>query len=475
MRILRHEWRTLRADATSAVVAGVFAMAIGYGAWNGVQWVAFQTSALAEAAAEERERYDRLRQRVDEIVKAGGPVSPFADPRSPANVGGRLGPRYAMLPPGPLAPLAIGQSDLLPYYFRVSTESRENILAATEIENPHRLLSGRFDLAFVVIFLYPLLILAVTHNILSGEKEQGTLALVLSQPVALRTLVTGKVTARALLLVGTVVGVSAVALGLAGIDVGAPGASVRLLLWVTAVAAYGGLWFSLAVLVNAFGRGSAANATVLASLWLVLVVMLPAVFNLAVTTLYPVPSRVEMVQAIREASDEANAQGSRLLAAYYEEHPELATGDAEQAMNDFTMIRVAVAAEVERRVRPVVARYERQIALQQAAIERLRFLSPAILMQDILTDLAGTGMARHRHFVNQVERFHAEWRAYFTPLIFRRAQMTSFDDVPRFEFDEESTGAVAARAGVGLMGLVLPATVLGWIGILRMRQYPVVG
>lgn len=96
-------------------------------------------------------------------------------------------------------------------------------------------------------------------------------------------------------------------------------------------------------------------------------------------------------------------------------------------------------------------------------------------MQDILTDLAGTGMARHRHFVNQVERFHAEWRAYFTPLIFRRAQMTSFDDVPRFEFDEESTGAVAARAGVGLMGLVLPATVLGWIGILRMRQYPVVG
>jgi ABC-2 type transport system permease protein len=474
-RILRHEWLALRADATVWVVAGVFALAIGYGVWNGVQWVGFQARALAEAAAEEQERYDGLRQRVDDIVKTGAQVSPFADPRSPANVGGRLGPRYAMLPPGPLAPLAIGQSDLLPYYFRVSTDSRENILSATEIENPYRLLSGRFDLAFVVIFLYPLLILAVTYNMLSAEKEQGTLAMALSQPVALRTLVTGKVTMRALLLVGTVVGFSAVALAFSGTDIGAAGTPIRLLLWVVAVAAYGAFWFSLAVLVASLGRGSAVNATVLASLWLVLVVMLPSLFNLAVTTFYPVPSRVEMVQAMREASDEANAEGSRLLASYYEDHPELATGDAEQAMTDFNMIRVAVNDDVERRVRPVVERYERHVAAQQAAIDGLRFLSPAVLMQDALSDLAGTGMARHRHFLAQVDRFHAEWRAYFTPLIFQRAQVASFDEVPRFAFVEEFTGDVARRAGVSLAGLMVPAALIGWTGLARLRRYPVVG
>lgn len=474
-RILRHEWLTLRADATVWVVAGVFAVAIGYGVWNGVRWVDFQSRALAGAAAEEQERYDGLRQRVDEIVKTGAQVSPFADPRSPSNVGGRLGPRYAMLPPGPLAPLAIGQSDLLPYYFRISTDSRENILAATEIENPHRLLTGRFDLAFVVIFLYPLLILAVTYNMLSAEKEQGTLAMALSQPVALRTLVTGKVTLRAALLVGTVVVFSGVALLLGGADLSAPGAPLRLLLWVGAVAAYGAFWFSLAVLVASFGRPSAVNATLLASLWLVLVVMLPSLFNLAVTTFYPVPSRVEMVQAMREASDDANAAGSKLLAAYYEDHPELATGDAEQAMTDFNMIRVAVNDDVERRVRPVVERYERQIAAQQAAIDRLRFLSPAVLMQDALSDLAGTGMARHRHFLTQVDGFHAEWRGYFTPLIFQRAQVASFDEVPRFAFVEETTEEVARRAGVSVAGLALPAALLGWTGLARMRRYPVVG
>ncbi len=474
-RILRHEWLTLRADATIWVVAGVFAVAIGYGVWNGVRWVEFQTRALAGAAAEEQERYDGLRTRVDEIVKTGGQVSPFADPRSPSNVGGRLGPRYAMLPPAPLAPLAIGQSDLLPYYFRISTDSRENILAATEVENPQRLLVGRFDLAFVLIFLYPLLILAVTYNMLSGEKEQGTLSLVLSQPVSLRTLVTGKVTLRALLLVGTVVAFSGVALIAAGVDLASPGVVPRLLLWAVVVTAYGAFWFSLAALVASIGRGSATSATVLASAWLVLVVMLPSLFNLAVTTIYPVPSRVEMVQAMREASDDASAEGSKLLASYYEDHPELATGDAEQAMTDFNMIRVAVNDDVERRVRPVVERYERQIAAQQSAIDRLRFLSPAILMQEALNDLSGTGTARHRHFVNQVDRFHAEWRGYFTPLIFQRAQVASFDEVPRFAFVEESTGDVARRAGVGLAGLMLPAALIGWIGLARLRRYPVVG
>ena len=132
-----------------------------------------------------------------------------------------------MLPPGPLAPLAIGQSDLLPYYFKVSTDARENIVAATELENPQRLLVGRFDLAFVLIYLYPLLILGITYNMLSAEKEQGTLALALSQPVSLSTLVTGKVTLRALLLVGIVVVFSAVALAAAGADLAAPGALPR--------------------------------------------------------------------------------------------------------------------------------------------------------------------------------------------------------------------------------------------------------
>lgn len=474
-RILRHEWRTLSADATISIVAAVFAVAIGYGIWNGVRWTDFQTQALASAQDEEAARYARITAQIVSLSEPGAKISPFADPRNPTSFGGRLGPRYAALPPAPLAPLSIGQSDLLPYYFKVSTDARENIVSATEIENPSRLLAGRFDLTFVLIYFYPLLILALSYGMLSAEKEQGTLAMALSQPVALRTLAAGKVVLRAGVVIGLVVIISAAAMFASGVDLAAPGALARLALWVAAVTAYGLFWFALAIWVAALGRNSTTNATILATAWLVLVVMTPSLFNLVATRLYPVPSRVEMVQATREASDEANKAGSQLLARYYEDHPELATGDPDQAMNDFNIVRVAVNDDVERRVRPLVDRYEAQVAAQQALVDRLQFLSPAILMQNALNDVAGTGTARHRHFMAQVDAFHAAWRGHFVPLIFAKQTIASLDAVPRFRFDEEPTAAVAARVGLGLLGLSIPAVLLAAFGLGRMRRFPVVG
>jgi ABC-2 type transport system permease protein len=204
------------------------------------------------------------------------------------------------------------------------------------------------------------------------------------------------------------------------------------------------------------------------------VVMLPSLFNLLVTAVYPVPSRVEMVQAVRVASDEANAAGSQVLARYYEDHPELATGDPAQAMNDFSIVRVAVNDDVARRIRPVIDRFEQQVRSQQAAIDRLKFLSPAVLLQDALNDISGTGTERHRHFMAQVDRFHQRWRDYFTPLIFQRVSFTAFDEVPRFAYGDEATGAVAARIAWSLAGLAVPATVIAWVGLVRLRRYPIV-
>lgn len=474
-RIIRHEWRALTADATLWVVGLAFAAAIAYGVFNGARWVGFQQSALAAAAAEEAERYATLQTEIDTLERTGGKVSPFRDPRSAANAGGRMAPRYVALPPGPLATLAIGQSDLLPYYFKVSTDARENIIAAAEIENPQRLLVGRFDLAFVLIYFYPILILALAYNMLSGEQEQGTLALALSQPVPLRTLAAGKVLLRAAVLVAVVVVATVAALLLGGVDLAAPGAGPRFALWIAAVLGYGAVWFAIALSVTSRGLGSAANATVLASVWLVLVVVLPAAFNLAATTFYPVPSRVEMVQAIRVASDDANAEGSKLLARYYDDHPELATGDAAQAMTDFNVIRVAVNDDVERRVRPVVERYERQIARQQSLIDTLRFISPAVLMQNALNDVAGTGTARHQAFMAQVDAYHRAWRGHFTPLIVARTPVLDYRTLPAFTYAEESNGAVTSRVALSLVGLLLPTLALGWWAIVRLRRFPVVG
>jgi ABC-2 type transport system permease protein len=471
-RIAWHEWRSLMADRTLVVVLFVLTAAAVYGLYNGAQWVAFQHETIGATQAEERSRLERLRRDAGEAEAGRIKVSPFRDPRSPAVLGRGLGARYAAMQPAPLAPLVVGQSDLLPYYFKVTTDARETVTAATEIENPHRLLTGRFDLAFVIIYLYPLLILALAYNLLSGEKEQGTLALALSQPIALSRLVAIKVGARAAGLVAIVA-----ALALAGLMATSTGLSdwstaVRFLLWVAAVAAYGAFWFALAVLVGALGRGSAVNAMTLAGVWLGLVLVVPASVNLVAATLYPVPSRVEMVQAVREASDAATAEGSRLLAKYYEDHPELAADNSEQAMRDFNFVRVAVNDDVERRVAPALQRFDAQLARQQRLVGRLRFLSPAILAQEAMSDLAGTGVARHRHFLALVDDYHQEWRAFIVPRIFRRVSILDHDVLPRFAFRDEPERSVVARVVMNVGALVMPAVVLAVVGFRRLRRYP---
>ena len=471
-QIMRNDWRNLRADRTLWAVATLLAAAIAYGAYNGATWTRFQASTLQAAAEEERARLAMVKRSLEEVD--AGRINPpaFLDPRSPAAVGRRLGVRYAAMPPAPLAPLAIGQSDLYPYYVKVSTTGSETFLNNDEIEHPVHLLSGRFDLAFVILYLYPLLILALGYNLVSGEKEAGTLALTLSQPVTLRALVAGKVALRFSFVLGLVLLLSLAGAALGGARLSADGSLLRLALWAAVVAGYGAFWFALAAVINGLGRSSAANAMALSGFWLALVLLLPSVLNVFIKVAHPVPSRVEMINAMRSAASEASAQGDKLLSRYLQDHPELAGETANP--HDFSVLRIAVESEVERKMRPVLHEFDRQLERQQALLDRYRFLSPAIAVQTALFDLAGTSTHRYRHFVGLVGEFHEAWRAWFAPRTLRGERLTPADieALPTFRFEEEPVHLAAARVREALAGLLwttLAAAAAAFLALRRCR------
>ncbi|MBM3796435.1 MAG: DUF3526 domain-containing protein, partial [Acidobacteria bacterium] len=389
-----------------------------------------------------------------------------------------MGTRYAVMPPAALGSLAIGQSDLYPYYFRVSTSSKETFINNDEIENPVHLLAGRFDLAFVFLYLYPLVILAFSYNIVSAEKESGTLALTLSQPVSLSRVVLAKILPRALFVLALSVLLSVVGVIIGGADLAAEGALWRLLLWAGVTAAYGAFWFALAIAVNALGRGSATNAMMLADAWLLLVIVIPSVLNVAVKAAYPVPSRVELIQAIRVAGDESTRQGSQLLARYLEDHPELAPPSSKPGgPPDFGTLQVAVNEATERKVQPVLAAFDAQLANQQRMVDRFRYLSPAIVAQAAFNDLAGSSAHRYQHFLTQVGAFHGQWREFFVPRILKKEKLSAadLDKLPAFTFREEATAAVTGRVAVAFAGLLIPLLLAGASALTALRRYPVAG
>lgn len=456
----------MSADRTLAAVFAVLAVVVGYGVYNGASWASFQRGVLAEVAGAEAKRLETLKVQVG---SAGEDRGVPAD-----QVGSALGAREAGMPPGPLSALVIGQSDLYPYHALVTTASRQSNQGDDEIENPTHLLSGRFDLGFVIVSLFPLVILALSYNLLSAEKEQGTLVLILSQPVRLRSLVLAKVLARGIVVLGLSIAISLIGYAVTGGRASGDGLA-RLGLWIAVVSTYGGFWFALAVAINSLGRGSATNALALAGTWLLVVAVIPALANVVVRTLYPVPSRVELVQSIRSASDQAQAAGPKLNAKFLEAHPELARGRDEA--NEFAVQSLAVQEATEAGVSEVLGRFETQLVRQQALVDRFRFVSPAIATLEALQDVAGTGSARYRHYVEQVETFHERWRDFFRPRILRSEPIRAEDLglIPAFTFREEPFQAVASRVVVGLVGLAVPTVLVGLLGRLAMRRYPVVG
>ena len=468
--VLRNEWRLLMADHPLRIALGLFALLLVYALANGVVWLRFQERTVEVARVGNVERALAIEQELADIENGAEPASPFSDPRLPNVLGGGRGRHTAVLEPGPLTALAVGQSDLLPYYYDVNIYTNESSFHQNgEVESPLNLMVGRFDLAFLVVYLLPLLVLALSFNVLSEEREQGTLALTLSQPVSARGVVAAKLTFRALLVVGLVLAVSALGI----LFTGGFGAPDRILLWSAAVVLYALFWFVLAAWVNSLRRSSAWNATVLVGAWLVLVVVLPAAINIAAGLLHPLPSRVQMVTAQREASNEAVNQRSELLARYLEDHPEMAGGVVADEPGLGALAWAATDA-VNRHLEEVTAEHDARRAEQIALVRRYRFLSPALLTQEVLIDAAGTGDARFADFQSQVRAFADQWREFFVPAILAGEEMDAgvLADVPQFRLADEASSDVASRAAIPLAslgGLLLLVSAGAGVGLGRVR------
>ncbi len=468
--VLRNEWRLLMADRGLRVVLGLFAVLLVYALANGIVWMRFQERTVEAVRAANLERASAIEQELAAIAGGAEPASRFSDPRAPNVLGGARGRHTAVLEPGPLTALAVGQSDLLPYYYDVNIYTNESSFHQNgEVENPLNLMVGRFDLAFVLIHLLPLLVLALSFNVLSEEREQGTLALTLSQPVSARGVVTAKLAFRALLVLGMALAASL----LGAVATGGFGAPGQVLLWCATLVAYTLFWFGLAAWVNSLGRSSAWNATVLVGAWLVLVVVLPAAINIASGLLHPLPSRVQMVTVQREASNDAVNRRSELLARYLEDHPEMAGGVVAEEPG-LGALAWAATDEVNRRLEEVTGEHDARRAEQIALVRRYRFLSPALLAQEVLIDAAGTGDARFASFQSQVRAFAEQWREFFVPAILAGEQMDAsvLPNLPSFRPAGERAADVARRALVPftvLVGLLALVGAGAGVGLGRVR------
>ena len=485
--IISHETRQLLRSGAFRALLLLVAGAIAFAAFSGQRSIDRQVEgAMAATAFEDAQRarmradteaYEaRLAAQGGEYEFAGARHAPGAGPPQGTNAGvvGAQTAKYLTLPPTGLASFAVGQSDIQLNYVPVSMNPTHTTTNNLELENPLNLMTGSFDIAFVLIFLLPIFILAISYDLLSSEKERGTLAMILAHPISLKELLASKIIARAGVLVASILGLGLVALFAVGANLDSADTWARFGLWIAATLLYSLFWFAMAVMVNVYGKNSAANGIALAGAWLALVVVLPTLVSLLATTIYPAPSRMELTVAARDAQTAAEKTYMARLDEYYYDHLEFIPEGDERA-TDFLTVAMANRNAIEKAVRPLYDEFQSQLNRQERLVQRFQFISPAIMMQLALNEVSGTSANRYEHFLNQAYDFHARWGEYFSVKFLQRDPLrpADYDRFPAFEYREEPFGTVLMRLVPSLSGMLVLLTGAILIPFLRLRRYQV--
>ncbi|RNI28305.1 DUF3526 domain-containing protein [Rufibacter immobilis] len=447
--LIKYEWLNFRADKGLLILVTLTLLAGLYGIYYGTTEVERQRQNLAGL--------QKLTEHNVEEMKAKYPAG--------ADAGdiGYYHSTFAVHHPDSWAALALGQRDVNPYYIKLRLLNLQSQLYDTENINPQKVLAGNFDLSFVLVYLFPLLIIGLCFNILSVEKEQGTLPLLLSQPISLPLIVGAKLTFRMLVVLslGLLLSIIAMLWG----NVVPDG---RVALWLGVVVLYCLFWFAVAFLVAGLQKNSAFNAVTLLGVWLLLTIVVPALLNVYVSIKQPVPQALALTIKQREVVhggwDKPKEETMEKFFALYPQWQDTAQIKERFVWRWYYAFHhlgdVAVA--------DLASQYKQSLLNRHELVQRLNVLSVPVNVQGIFNALAGTDLPSYVQFLQSATRYHDALRAFYYPFLFRQITFhhADFEQEPKHHF---ASSPDVASATAGVVKLFISVLVVFGAGLLLYR------
>ncbi|PQJ21278.1 hypothetical protein BSU00_09695 [Tenacibaculum sp. SG-28] len=428
---------------------------IGFATFNGTKTVAKRQSDITKMEIAMQQKDSVMLGLLSKINKKEKVDVPYWQlPSEPMTVGYRY-PRLAVMQPDKLAFIATGQSDMYTHFKSPTVYGNNFALDYAEMVNPVQLLFGSFDLAFVIIFIVPLFIIAFTYNVLTKEKELGTLKLLGAQPISIWKWLWQKMAIRYTLF--TAITIVSILLSMLLFARDGFQDSLHLLGLLVITAVYIGFWFVVAFGINIRIASSSKSALTFIGIWLLIVIVLPATINQLSTSLYPTPSRLKMINEIRQVKKENEEKQNEILNDYLRNHPELAQENKEQKFG-FWHNYFASEKILEEKTKPLVEQYESQLRKQQQLVGVFTYISPAILMQQTLNAISGTSEKHYNDFKKQVYEFSETWRAYLIPMLFKGEKFTvkNYEELPKYKYENRiSSGIWLHTVALGVFCFVL--------------------
>jgi len=360
--------------------------------------------------------------------------------------------------PPPLAFAAVGQRDIQPFTLRVRALGLQSQLYESENVNAELAQPGPFDWAFVLIYLAPLAMIVLVHDLVSGEREAGRLRLLLSLP-GMRGLWRRRLAARYLpvflaLAVPLIVGLAVMQTPLV------LGAGTLLI-----AALYLAFWAGLGLLVAALARSSGAGAAGLLGCWIVLTLVVPTLANSAINSAIPTARGTDLTLAQRELVHAAwDKPKEETFDAFFVNHPEWRGTPPVEGRFHWKWY-YAFHQVGDEAVAPQVAEYRASLAARERWTGRVGWLLPTVSTQVLLHRLADTDLHAQLAFQDSIAALHRRIRYFYYPYVFEERPFTRADFERLPEYEPRPPGGSFAWGS--LIALALAALVLLALGLRR--------
>jgi ABC-2 type transport system permease protein len=348
----------------------------------------------------------------------------------------------------PLAGISIGQRDINPSIQSVTIRNLENQKWDTNLNNPSNLIFGNMDLSFVIIYLFPLILIAFTYNLISEEKEEGTWKMILFQSGSPTRAVRVKM----------LISVSAVFLFAGFLLLGA-----KYILSIPMDTSFFGVillfalylifWSALCYWVISWQRSSAFNAVALLVFWVGLTILSPAMVNSYITNAYPVPEALATIVKQRQGYHEKwDMDKGITMNKFYAHYPQFKKYPLSDKQFSWLWYYAMHQMGDDESARESASLKEKLIKREKASRVFALFL-PVLQTQLALNDLARTDLKNHLLFLEETKKFHEGKRLFFYDKIFEDKPANSVN------WDAINIGQFSAKQVVPLAGIMAPLLV----------------
>lgn len=310
--------------------------------------------------------------------------------------------------PKPLALCAEGSEKSLPDYFAFDVFSSD----LPAIKNQSNFTLSHFssiDWAFIISTILSFLVLVFTYDTFSGEKEDGTLCLMLSNTIARHQLLLGKYLGIVLsigiplfigLLVSLIIVVASSAAVFSGFD------WLKIFIVVLLSFLYLSIFIFLGMFISSRTAHTANSMVMLLLIWVVIVILIPSFGRIISEVSGKAPNPAELERQLDEIWADVWSNSSR-----YGERAGNWTGNPKHPMNN-PPARARLKTASTNRKNKAREDYHNKMLAQAFTGRNFTCFSPTVVYQRASEVVAGTGISRCVDLSRQIKEYQAGLKEY---------------------------------------------------------------